>query len=66
MLICADWYIGYAQTTNQTYPDIDIYISCDWGWYGACNGYYTGDVFATTNGVYTPSNFFAVKREVNE
>lgn len=44
----------------------DIYVSCDWGWFGSCNGYYTGDVFATQNGHYSPSNYFAVKREVVE
>ena len=43
----------------------DIYLHCDWGWYGSCNGYFTGDVFATSAGHFTPANFFAVKREVS-
>ena len=43
----------------------DIYIHCDWGWDGYCNGYFTGDVFASAAGYYVPTNFFAVKREIN-
>ncbi len=44
----------------------DIYVHCDWGWFGSCNGYYSGDVFATKAGSFVPSNYFAVKREVDK
>ena len=45
-----------------------VYVHCDWGWGGYCNGYYAGDVFKlappeTTS--FTPSNYFAVKLETN-
>lgn len=39
------------------------YVHCDWGWYGSCNGYYSGDVFAAGSSSYKPMNYFAVSRK---
>lgn len=41
----------------------NMYIRCDWGWNGACNGYYSGAVFDLGNFTYKPLNYFAIKRE---
>lgn len=42
---------------------LDTYVHCDWGWGGDSNGYYSGSVFSTSNGNYTPHKYFAVRRE---
>lgn len=41
----------------------NIYLHCDWGWNGECNGYFSGKVFRTGHGKLTPLNYFAVKRQ---
>ena len=42
---------------------ISTYIHCDWGWSGACNGYYSGRVFETFRGNFTPTHYFSLKRD---
>jgi hypothetical protein len=44
----------------------NIYLNCDWGWYGSGNGYYCGDVFTPLSGyAYRLQSYFTVKKETN-
>ena len=47
--------------TNET---TDGYLYCRWGWGGASDGFYKGDIFPfpTVNGYYTPTKYFAIDR----
>lgn len=51
---CKLWY-------EQEYTNVSIH--CDWGWDGSCNGYYNGEVFATTLYQFEPASYFAIKNE---
>lgn len=50
---------------NDQTQILDTYIHCDWGWGGSCNGYYSGSVFEASSYKFSPSEYFAVKREWN-
>lgn len=42
----------------------NIWLHCDWGWNGYCNGYYLGDVFEVENGDnYSSLRYLPVMRE---
>lgn len=41
----------------------NIFLHCDWGWDGNCNGYYSGPVFEVSNRTYEAENYFAIKIE---
>lgn len=41
-----------------------IYLHCDWGWGGKCNGYFTGEIFQPyPNTAFEIFEYFGVKRE---
>lgn len=39
------------------------HIHCDWGWGGSNNGYFTGEIFETSEGNFSPYRYRPVKRE---
>ena len=45
-----DWIIDGSQY-EQMSPGVNgLYVHCNWGWNGRCDGYYASDVFNTGNG----------------
>lgn len=52
----------YCVELNDPTKYKDIYLHCDWGWGGTCNGYYSGSVFKAGSNTFRPQNYFALKR----
>ena len=62
------WIIdGYSfcwENLSEKTGKTNISLHCDWGWGGNCNGYYSGDVFTTTNYTFGNMKYFSVNKKV--
>lgn len=58
------WIIDGCQYCIFSGRIIKPIMHCDWGWGGACNGFFEGAVFETWNGSFSPSQY-AVKMTDN-
>lgn len=54
----------YYLQSPSTGEKKDIYLHCNWGWGGSCNGYFTGDIFKPNRtDTFVKMKYFAVKLE---
>lgn len=47
----------------QTQEYENVFLHFNWGWYGECDGYYSGSIYIVDPAVMQPFNYFAVKKE---
>ena len=41
----------------------NVYLNCNWGWDGDCDGYYNGDIFNVENMSFGHMQYFSVKKK---